>query len=111
MVTSLNPPSSSRISRSFSSVKRNLENNNLSLVKADKGDAVVILERSQYIEKVDQLLESAHAKEMKMDLKQYSGNIRRAIKAAPHVISCDPEQLFQMIYLPFSSTLWSGKTS
>jgi len=77
----------STIQRTFQHLSRKIKEENLALVKADKGGTLVLLTRDQYNKKMHDLLQSSGARPSNACLTKYNADIRGLIKASSLVIS------------------------
>lgn len=71
-------------------VKRKLEVNNLVAVKADKSNAMVVMEKVNYISKTETFITENNFKELKVDpTNKFQDEITKIIKLCPKIISED----------------------
>ena len=66
------------------------------LVKAEKGETLVLLPRINYEEKMKDLLRAAGATISTASFNDYNRDIRERINGPSHIIDCDPKLLLQM---------------
>ena len=64
-VTNLASYSTTPDFRAYINLRKRLKTEDLVIVKADKGETLVLMERSAYIKKVDDFLKSSNAVEIK----------------------------------------------
>jgi len=82
--------------RTFFNLQKRLRHQNLVIAKADKGESLVILSRSDYDKKMIEFLNTAGAKPIKFSLDAYKERVWNAMKKASMVISVDRDRLKQM---------------
>ena len=91
------PPN--RHTQAFLSLKKSIIHKGLALVKEDKGESLVITEKSQYEQKMEEFFTQVGAFRHNTSLNTYNKEIRSEIKKTSYVITGNKstgENLFQM---------------
>ena len=73
--------------RTYLSIKKKLNEQDLCVVKADKGKALIIMNQSDYHSKMMDLLQSAGASPVRFSVQSHSDDIRALIKSSDKVIT------------------------
>lgn len=87
------PPPNNRV---FVQLQRRVQQQDLVIVKADKGETLIILSRTNYEEKMLDFLNRSGAKPSNFNLANYNKEIRAAIKCSTLVIRNQGKDLLQM---------------
>ena len=83
----------SAVVQQFISLKRSLLQEDLALVKADKGESLVVMEQSQYEKKMKKFLKDAGAKKIRSPFTSHNEDVRAAISNARFVITKNHESV------------------
>lgn len=75
-------------SNHLKTVKRKIRDNNLVVSKADKGNTVVIMDRTEYIEKTEDFLKSGNTIKLKKDpTSKYNTHLKQALKDTNFILT------------------------
>ena len=100
VVEDLNSYSSTQNYRAFVNLRKRLKQDDLAIVKADKGEALALIERSAYIHRVYEFLNSSNAVEQKsFSIEIFNKSVRSAIASSSIVVPpAMKKELYAMCY-------------
>ena len=103
-VMNLSPQVTSPNYHAYKQLRKRLKEENLALVKADKGNSLVLMERAAYTQRVYEFLKSSNTIEIPFSIKSINNKIRAAISSSAHAIPWKEEQKENKLYVKCYST-------